>query len=157
MVLAPEISPPEERSLIATNVLSLPPEAQPGAAFLAIRDGLPLEQSTPQIRSLAYQGVMQLRQGASSVAATLREWAKQGASFSIGNVSYGMRPKRITDVETALRLLLANNVAVEDLAQVCSISESSLKKLPKRKYKTLGSDIAEACVRYSKDREFGKL
>jgi hypothetical protein len=146
-----------EQELIAANIMRLPEEKRPGAAFMLLRDGFPVEQLPPNVISYAYQGVMQLRQGASNVAERIRSWCYPDRSFSVGKADYGMRAKRITDVEQALKLLAANDVSIEDLAKILSTSASGLKKLSKRKYGSLGADIAEACVYYADGKDFGKL
>ncbi|MEJ2745289.1 MAG: hypothetical protein P8123_06340 [bacterium] len=149
--------PEPEQELIAANIMRLPEEKRPGAAFLLLHHGYPVEQLPANVISYAYAGLMQVRGGASRVAADIRAWANAGRTFSVGKATYGMRPARVTDVEQALKLLAENDVPTEDLAKVVSLSKSSLEKLPKRKYGQLGTQIADACVYYAEGKEFGKL
>ena len=149
--------PVPEQELIAANIMRLPEDKRPGAAFMLIKDGYPIDLLSPNLVSYAYQGVMQLRQGARNVADAIRSWSKTGRTFSVGKTEYGWRPQRITDVELAIRLLLENKVPSEDLAKVLSASKSGLEKLSKRKYGQLGTQIADACVYDAADKEFGKL
>jgi hypothetical protein len=142
-------------TVIASEVLALPPAEAPGAAFLALHRDYPVEM-TPEIVSLAYQGVSQLRGGASQVAGKIRKWCEEGNVFSVGGQKYGMRPANEVDTELALRFGLAR-MDTADLAKVISISASKIKAISEKKYPGLKATLLREAVMKEGKSTFGVI
>lgn len=140
---------------VTGQIMELPEAQRPGAAFMAILRGYPIEK-TPEIMSLAYVGSQQLTGGASKVMGQIREYCKETRlPIEVGGEKYGYQLVESIDTEKALRLLLAK-ADVEDVAKAVSISPSSLKRLGVRKHGDLIEQVKRLCtekVRFL----FGKL
>ncbi len=137
------------------EIQTLPEAQRPGAAFLLIRDGLPEEEFTPELLSLAQSAVAQLRAGASSVEKKIREWSRTGGPIHVGDSTYSWKPARTVDKVAALEILLANGKGAREIAPLISMSRISIERMSKTD--PLREPILDACVDEAGRQEFGVL
>lgn len=88
-----------------------------------------------------------LRQAEGHIMKTVKAWAKnQEATITIGDQQYGYRStRRNIDKASALDIMISMGMPYEDVAKAISISESSIKKMPK-KYQHIKDLLQESCV-----------
>lgn len=139
-------------------IMDLPAERRVGAAFLLVlSDDLPDEAITPELKSLAWQGIAQLRNGATRVMKRIKDATPEGDYILVGEDRYGWKPKAIVDVETALELMMSNGMDAADLAKRVSLSRSEIEKISVRQFPGLAELILDACVDESGAKEFGLI
>jgi hypothetical protein len=138
------------------DILNAPKDKAPGLAFLARKYGyISNDDVDEEIGSLILLGSFQLTAAGNGEIKDLQKIAKEkNLVFTIGETKYGyfQSEEKTIDVVFFLDWLLSmEGVTTADIAKGINVSESSLKKLSKRKLGDTKQRILDVCV----DRKLG--
>ena len=132
-----------------------------GAAFLTLcAPDVSPERLAHNTVAMAFETANRLSSLCKLVSDRAAEWSKHNGPISINGQRYGWKDKvtRICDKTHALTRMLEAGVAVSDIAKTVSMSASSLKRLPKKQFGTLGEDLArESITEVIDSQTFGTL
>lgn len=159
------IKEPETLPDITTQeLLAMPIDRAVGAAFMILDRGLPPEQITPEIASLALQGLQQVQARAGAVEKKIKGWCEDtGKTIPVGEAEYGWFDKvkdgvAPEDATAAVEIMLANDFTAEEIAKACGPTKTSLNKISKRAHGDVKQQILDLCVTPIKSsRKFGLI
>ena len=131
---------------------------QIGKAFMSVYQGSPL---TPEIASMALQGVQQLEAAAKQVKETLKNYSESNGPIDIGGAKYGMSavPEYDVDKAFALEAMVEAGLSLDEIAELVSITKTGVEKISQRKYGSLRDTILSLGVTtsVSEKKRFGKI
>lgn len=120
-----------------------------GQAFMAVYGGgLEQSQITPNVASLALQGVHQIEAAAKIVESALKDWADEYGPISIGSDKYGWQSISDYDVDKtfALNAMLSSQMPIDEIAKIINLSKTAIERISKRRYPTIRQSILDLAV-----------
>lgn len=108
-----------------------------GPAFMSIyQGGMQLSQIDNHTASLALQGVHQLKAASKMVEEALKNWAESYGPIEVGGARYGWQDVADYEVDKsfALEAMFRSGMEIDDVANIISLSKTTIEKMSKRKY-----------------------
>lgn len=107
----------------------------------------PKFETTPELRSWALGGIMQLKGFLKRAEDRLKAIAKETGPIVVGDTPYGWFTSEENEVDKLQALdAMFRVMDIEDIAKTISISKTKLGQIAKRKYGTLGADLVKLTV-----------